>query len=164
MKELTIKELAPYLPYDIKVDLTRPFFQSKNIVLMGFTLAYNKSTNEYWVMKNGITYGLEHIKPILRPLSELTKPITHNNETFVPIERLEQGENGSTYREYSSTPNELTLSITYKLMGETFTDIVINRNSVDSTKYEYVQKLLEWHFDIFSLLENNLAIDITTLK
>lgn len=42
-------------------------------------------------------YGLspqQYITPILRPLSDLTKPITHNGETFVPIVELEKIDKG----------------------------------------------------------------------
>lgn len=37
-------------------------------------------------------------------------------------------------------------------------DFKIRENS-----YDVVQKLLEWHFDIYNLIEKDLAIDINTL-
>lgn len=85
-------------------------------------------------------------KLVLRPLSDLTKEIDVNGEKFVPIHFL--------------------VKIGYE-----------NRNKVDfdfySKKYDYHAlvsnldiyfKLLEWHFDVFSLIEQGLAVDINTLN
>jgi hypothetical protein len=32
-----------------------------------------------------------------------------------------------------------------------------------SNQYEMFQKLFEWHFDLFRLIENNLAVNINTI-
>jgi hypothetical protein len=65
--KLTIKHLAPYLPYELKI-------------LNGWgdikTLKYTHLDDE----GNGF---IRHVKPILRHLSELTKEIEHNGENFV---------------------------------------------------------------------------------
>lgn len=37
-------------------------------------------------------------------------------------------------------------------------------NDVSSMEYFHVKKLLEWHFDVFGLIESGLAIDVTTLE
>ena len=39
-----------------------------------------------------------------------------------------------------------------------------NDEFVLSNTYQEVQKLLEWHFDVFGLIEQGLAIDINTIK
>jgi hypothetical protein len=74
-------------------------------------------------------------KPILRPLSQLTQEIKHNGEKFVPAGKM------ITHGFHNSFWYEL-----------------------DKFDYRYLyamdlEKLLEWHFDIYGLLENNLAIE-----
>lgn len=71
--ELTIKELAAYLPYGLKI--INGWGDIKN-------LNYTHLDDE----NNGI---ILQIKPILYPLDFLTKEITHNGEVFVPIEKMQ---------------------------------------------------------------------------
>lgn len=71
----------------------------------------------------------------LHPLSDLTKEIEVNGEKFVPFKKLGWG-NG-------------TQVVPTILNGK------INHNES--------QQLIEWHFDIYELIEAGLAIDINTL-
>lgn len=75
--------------------------------------------------------------PILRPLSDLTKEIEVNGEKFLPIERIKKMYPSDTF---SSTANLAKWS------------------------YRIIEKLCEWHFDIFGLIEKGLAVDINTLN
>ncbi|MCP1996642.1 hypothetical protein [Flavobacterium sp. HSC-61S13] len=81
----------------------------------------------------------KYVKPVMHPLSDLAEEITHNGETFVPYDELDNYHN--------------------------FSKVNYNDIEKDPTRYPYtiVCKLLEWHFDIFGLIENNLAININTL-
>ena len=83
---------------------------------------------------------IPHIKPILRPLSDLTKPIEHNGEKFVPIERI-------------------AYSYGY--------EIQIFRNKllkpIMCEQFNIVLQLIKWHFDIALLIEKGEAIDVNTL-
>ncbi|AGO47431.1 hypothetical protein Phi19:3_gp027 [Cellulophaga phage phi19:3] len=77
-EKLELKHLAPYLPFELKIK------SGKNVVreLSEMSKAYDlprKYTHLYNVI-NGIGH-----KPILRPLSDLTKEITINGETFIPL-------------------------------------------------------------------------------
>ena len=58
--ELELKHLAPYLPYDLGIE---PIYKS---TFMG---GYNQKVLDTSILFN---YELEEIKPILRPLSDLT--------------------------------------------------------------------------------------------
>lgn len=78
----------------------------------------------------------EYFKPLLRPISQLTTEIEVNGEKFVPIERLEELYQQLGYDNYSS----------YFIMSYT-----------KRLPYEIVQFLLSLHFDIFGLLDRNLA-------
>lgn len=76
------------------------------------------------------------ITPILRPLSDLTKEIEHNGEKFVPYKRLLEAhiKDGKHYRD-----------IMYCIQPAKFYIIFM--------PYQSMQKLFEWHFNVFDLPE-----------
>lgn len=149
--KLELKHLAPYLPYGIKV--LRP--DGRTILLMK-----GLDKDSIVVDDDGIKYcGYEFTKPILRPLSDLTKEIERNGDKFVPAEKL----NPFYYRKglvdclggnrliYWSTEKQRQID-----------DGCWDNFSLKS--FEVSQKLFEWHFDVFGLIPQGLAIDINTLK
>ena len=75
---LTIKHLAPYLPYGLKMKYESKSHESiKDLTC---------SSIEYMI-------ATEHhgkFKPILRPLTDLTKEIEHNGEKFMPKKYFNQ--------------------------------------------------------------------------
>ena len=126
MEKLELKHLAGYLPYKLKLIDDKP-------KVMNAFCGHSKN----WC---SIEYAIKmQRKPILRPLSDLTKEIEVNGEKFVPLDELWKYHNFSAMR---------------------WGDI-----ETDPTRYPYtiVEKLLEWHFDIHGLIEKGLAIDINTL-
>ncbi len=96
-----------------------------------------------YLFRSGSTYisvSLNHAKLILRPLSDLTKEIEVGGERFVPA-------------------------------GKMITHGFHNPFWYELEKFDYrhlyamdLEKLFEWHFDVFGLIEAGLAIDINTLK
>ena len=82
----------------------------------------------------------DEFKPILRPLSDLNKEIDFNGDLF--------------------TPNHHP---SFKLFISNDMDWFID-NCPYFVDYLQVQKLLEWHFDVFGLIPAGLAIDTNTLK
>ncbi len=124
MEKLELKHLAPYLPYGLKM-----YYD----VLMGHTWVLDKTN------LNAIT---DKDKPILRPLSDLTKNIESNK--FL---------------------NSFSSNIVHKVFK-----LVEYENSnlyeyiLKKTPYGIIGKLFEHHFDVFGLIEKGLAIDINTLK
>lgn len=130
--KLTIEHLAPYLPFGLKVDVGQ--YSEKNVELtLGLLQGYN----------------IESIKPNLRPLSDLTKEIEHNGETFVPVVRV------------------CAFGVVTK---------IINDSDVEKLKYfisdwENKKKMPQWcyelftswHFDMDNLIEKGLAIDLNTI-
>lgn len=125
--ELELKHLAPYFPYGLNI------------------LYWNGTAKKYIGTLQVLHYETRHVlgsdkhKPILRPLSDLTKEITVNGETFVP---------------------------TYRLIKEdkSFTKDFIDVFGYEELKVSVYELLLEWHFDIFRLIPAGLAIDINTLN
>ena len=127
MNKLEIKHLAPYLPYGVRI--------TKDDWGKIFKLD-NDGTTLNCV---GIDYVLNcKAKPILRPLSDLTKEIEINGEKFVP-------------------KNMLSTSLQSLNSCE---DLIKHRIIM----FDDSQKLFEWNFDVFGLIDKNLAIDINTLN
>lgn len=87
----------------------------------------------------GIKLPSEKCLLVLLPLSDLTKEIEHNGEKFVPMDIL--------YNEFSQ-----------------YDCFEFDNINVLNNPYNQIQNLLEWHFDVYGLIEQGLAIDINTLN
>lgn len=142
--KLELKHIAPYLPYGLRFDNGRDYEKD---------YLYGIRANSYNVkMAQGGDCGyfrLEKIKPILRPLSDLTKEITVNGKTFVPLHKF-----------YSLTSVDLEL-IDLEEWREELVYLIKNNSPFQLSQFNM---LLEWHFDVFGLIERGLAIDINTIK
>ena len=184
--KLEIKHLAPYLPYGLKVYHSAFMFRSnwnenEIGVMVGATDNIQNETFDIVMIRERDKYKLQdsrnHFKPILRPLSDLTKEIEHNGEKFVPILELARLSNFCIYdnhkivekHSFGSADSEASYMFSYNKESISFE--IENWNSFEGSSFEFVsnnfelvQKLLEWYFDVFSLIEQNLAIDINTLK
>lgn len=129
---LNLEHLSPYLPYCIRVKVGKT---ERNLTAVSldspfvFVSVWKGSREREMV-------SIEEIKPILRPLSDLTKEIEHNGERFVPVVNL----------------------------GWNSYDHILKSNICTTISYEYMVKLFEWHFDVFGLIEKGLAIDLNTLN
>lgn len=167
---LQLEQLAPYLPYGLKVqyegiingnELSKHYAKNKQKngsfdmsyksleQIKGLKNGYIKKV-EFW--KNGSVYflgiksmGLKpfhkiEFKPILRPLSDLTKEIEHNGEKFVPSEKL-------AFHLFEKSDRE------YYLNG-----------GINGVPFWVSQKYFEWHFDVFGLIEKGLAINKNDIK
>lgn len=158
---LTIKHLAPYLPYDLELQIDEIYkgFKCK-LVIFNHTTSFANGVE----LKSALTFNC---KPILRPLSDLIKEIEVNGEKFVPIAELlkiKYPYRGDFKDMYASITVDYTgyPSAYYSYMATK--DIIINPNDCENLPYWIIQKLFEWHFDIFNLIPENLAIDINTLN
>ena len=135
MKEqLELKHLAPYLPYNTRaIDNFGKIKYIRGVLLNSFNALFVRLNDKDYCLN--INSG---IKPILRPLSDLTKEIEHNGEKFVPIEEWSWGR----FEEISTLKNSTLRFIQLR-------------------EYEI---LIEYHFDVSGLIDKGLAIDINTLK
>ena len=131
MSNLKLKELAPYLPYGLKA---KGYWGVRTIN----TLHKEKEHHYYaeFEEKEKRREQIWTIKPILRPLSDLTEEefsFVYENETdYESIEQL------------------------VELDAESFLTCCFS--------YAFWQSLFENHFDVFGLIEKGIAIDINTLK
>jgi len=177
--KLEIKHLAPYLPYGLRV--TKDDWN--NSLELGIHPQGNFSSNSVdcqYVLR-------VKAKPLLHPLSKLTEEIDHNGETFIPAERLcaygaegmldinhEAAYKGKYTIEKSSDEFELTNILVkptdnkYSWLHITVGDDDVSfdvyfrtvngnvRGAVLNQKMLF-DKLHEWHFDLYNLLDNGLA-------
>ena len=137
--KLTIKELAPYAPYNLKVqlgvterDLTAISCDSKYVFVTEYIGARKKQMA-----------GIESIKPLLRPLSDLTNEIEHNGEKFV-------------FSDLYFTNNKI-------IKAQNPNNCLFN-NMLNDLDYNSIQLLLRYHFDVFGLIERGLALPIKKMK
>jgi len=136
--KLELKHIAPYLPYGLKGIYNEGNEENTVIDIIGASFINDKM--HYQLKFKGGVLGLfdEDFKPILRPLSDLTKEIEVDGRKFTAAGRM----------------------ITHGF-----------HNSFWHRDFDYrylyaadLERLLEWHFDIFELIEEGLAIDINTLN
>lgn len=83
------------------------------------------------------------VKPILHPLSNLTKEIEHDGEKFVPIDVIINHP-----LSYYDDKGDALISI---------------QNYPEQLRIWTILILIEWHFNIAGLIEKGEAIDINTL-
>ena len=132
--KLELKHLAPYLPYDLEF-----YVQHAN---------GTRLNNWCMTIDTDLRIVLERQnKPILRPLSDLTKEMNHekNIVNFIPIRALQ-------------------LHNHIKIDSDGLVTDGKDEYGINWLSYESFQLLLKWHFDVFGLIEQGLAIDINTLN
>lgn len=160
--ELEFKHIAPYLPYGLKVQVAGEWIDDEESNGPRIWDVVGIADGEIITHKEGyianIENEIEDCFPILRPLSDLT-------DSEVKILFRHKAESGVTVERYcSDLAKEITITATYKMMGDAFTDFVICRNTVDNVDYWIVEILVSNHFDVFGLIEAGLAIDINTIE
>jgi len=172
MGKLELKHLAGYLPYGLKClsgvspILKNEFaweilgFEKNKDIRLGFSV---KSIRHDY--KNII--NIWPIKPILHPLSDLTKEIDVNGEKFVPLVKLAiRYANSTRYNDKIAMHNEKcycyskSSELEFRFDGW---DFLLKGQRVQQ-QFQLFERLYEWHFDIHSLIEKGLAIDINTLE
>jgi hypothetical protein len=139
----TIKEIAPYLPYDLGIKILNyksDYIGIEYSTINGFYYVNNISHFEYKGGGTGKSIG--ECKLLMRPLSDLTKPCLEDGK--IPCEEL-----------------------AVHLFDVDMQDYIINKTTkgnVNGLPFWVSQKLFEWKFDMFGLIEKGIAIDINTLN
>lgn len=163
--KLELKHLAPYLPYSLKGYV---FYTEEDFEVI--TLSLKDGIDNEVSINDWLTGYV--CKPILSPLSDLTKEIEVNGERFVPLVEIIKYLNFKFLR-YEIKDNSLDVVFDNKLQtkerfwfsnfkGTSFYCSNMNKLMYKDI-YGAINKLLEWHFDIFGLIEKGLAIDINSL-
>ncbi len=135
-------------------------------------------SSNYWIGINAVLQRQPLAKPILRPLSDLTREIEHNGKKFVPIVELcklyesdqityieIKGSNnliGLRYFDKDGTDCVFAYHIKYGAFAvHTVQDELFH---IVYNQLELFQKLFECHIDVFGLIERGKAIDINRLR
>ena len=150
MERLTTKELAPYLPYGLKV--------------IGFNNYINKDMVCDLTDRNLWTHIESQSKPLLRPLSSLTEEEEWKRKL---LSFLSDGrsDNYDSSIEIRTKPNQITFKIRmYYYRGlnnsELFEYTVYKDLDKRFTKYSLIEWAIENHFDVFGLIDRGLALPI----
>ena len=145
MKTLKIEHLSPYLPYNLRF---KSYGKEWEMTELRTTGQYKVWACAYWCDKAlayipdinargnsiGTGFKFKDIKLILHPLSDLMKEIEHNGEKFIPSKRIFEEGYGSYTLSYA-------------------------KDHIEGISFGFMQRLIEWHFDVFGLIEQGLAIE-----
>lgn len=145
MKKLTLEHLAGYLPYGLKV-----WHTDWNCEL---TMNATGSGSDNLSIEDVPEYA----KPILRPLSDMTKLINYGLSSCIFIELFEIGDTDGFIYEFDHGNIKLLKQIASISLHN-------SANDINYLPYPVVQMMREYHFDTHGLIEKGLAIDINTLK
>lgn len=85
-------------------------------------------------------------KILVRPMEDFNKEINHNNEKFIPRERI--------VKEFNMSVLELCM------IAENITN---HQFILRTVSWLVVDKLLEWHFDVFDLINQNYAKNLNEI-
>lgn len=163
MDKLELKHIAPYLPYKLKFKTQ----QNYNF--------YGVRTDVKYLILEGIKgdminfigmwgfYSLHDFKPILRPLSDLTNKINYNDKIIIPVIKIAEdfGIKNCKIRTDNTFIHSDNINV-YNSKDDNACEFWMSTNI--SNQYWFVMsRLFEFHFDVFGLIEKDLAIDINTL-
>lgn len=133
---LELKHLSPYLPYRLKIKCHEEHED-----------ALGDDCHVIEMFAENMCTCLDDpfpstFKPILRPLSDLTKEIEIDGKKFIPRELLMGG------------------------MSESYVSGLHKYDCILAQALTYLswQQLFEWHFDVFGLIPAGLAININDIK
>jgi hypothetical protein len=168
-EKLTFENLAPYLPYGLIAEMIMykcDYVGKKYDIIKGVE-QWSKNGDWCLLTEGGSKPPLDKIKPILRPLSDLTKEIEVDGEKFVPLIEL--------CKIY--LPDECRLGVPYTCNGYTITYggltfgytreegfCVSDKDYHDLNQLTLFKKLYKWHFDLEGLIEKGLAISYNEIK
>jgi len=145
--------MAMSLPYEIYAELLdyRCDFVGKQYDKITAFKQWSKC-GDLWSIDtiSGAKSSLARVKPIIHPLSDLTKEIEHNGEKFVPIRMLKNTHGIEYLKKYlreQDNPN---------ILGKHFNPYEL--------KFGALSKLIKLHFDVASLIEKGKAIDVNSLE
>lgn len=141
--------LCSYLPHRLNMAIPKGYrFSGFKTDAKYLRLDGLKSNGYLSLSGTDCYYPIEHFKLILRPLSDLTKPIEYNGDKFVPMDNINKKSGDKlTHQEWVY-----------------FTETIYNKKGYDNIQHWIYQDLIKWHFDVFSLIDNNLAININDIK
>lgn len=154
-KEL-FKELCPRLVHGVKY-----MKMSDHNSLIKIEKLYSVSPMGCYGEGDIAPWGFNKVQPILRPLSDLTNPITQDGKTFVPIDVIGKLVNpNAEYVGENKFESGYCWSFHYKDGHPLFH---VSKN-MWATSNIVVEWLREHHFDIRDFIKKGRAINVNDLK
>jgi len=174
MKKLEIKHLSAYLAHDLKCfaigEIVNETECSENPTPKTFLL-HGLVNNKVSILgREKHMVELDEVFPILRPMSDLSKIINHKGEEFIPLGRLHYkyvltaSGKRNTKAKYSYHEENGIVGTWTGNGAEGRFGVSINLNNIFNCNYKMIQWLISWHFDVFGLINDEIAIDINTLS
>lgn len=156
--ELELKHIAPYLPYGLKI-VQGGTLQAPDAISIVMNCESCQQVVNHW------------FTPILRPISNLTMLLERGTKKIVPLNFL------LTLIGVDESDAAYSL-LNVKMISTSWKDNTFFYNQIDRSFYwinredmlpvknqlDLFQELFAWHFDVFGLIEQGLAIDINTLS
>jgi len=151
--ELELKHITPYLPYELKVDYNGKVWYTDSVILYNRVVLLNEDAST--------SASICEVKPILRPLSSMTKEEAYKfgvllmGEADMEDKNIGVGEMvlmGSIYPSimYQDKENEdYSVMIRFGSTGI---------SGVYLIPYDAYEWLFKHHFDVFGLISKELAI------
>ena len=150
---MELKQLAGYLPYGLKGICTEEFTGIETV----YGISYYKDSSDIYLITSFDDLDIEYFKPILRPLSDLTKEINYGLSTYAFTYLFEIGDCDGCVFEFEHGNIKTIKALENISKYNSYNDINYLPNAVVNMMYEH-------HFDVFGLIEQGLAIDINTLN
>lgn len=173
MNKLTIDLLTPYLTHELKCEVKGQdgkIYTDCELISIATKSGYEHldflDANDDMIAELCMIH-VEDVKPLLRPLSDLTKEIEHNGEKFVAGLMLVDPDKKDWgkmvceyYRPFRGMETEY-IRVVHEELGEI---IAINPKNAGHLPYNIFKHLLALHFDVFGLIPQGLAIDLNSIK
>lgn len=134
--KLELKHLAPYLPYGLKIQGTTHGEIAELSCCTETSVNITSRTFQY-----GMWADIFEVKPILRPLSDLTRE-----------DLIEDLGTETSCLDWTTSEREHWIKFYSR------------EHWINNLPYLIYSHLLKHHFDVFGLIEAELAIDINTLN
>lgn len=166
-REITLQELAAYLPWGVmmhrSIERVRLSGLHDDWSKGGVQVIYLSQHHESFHKHGGKsasgfteTYPLNYVghcqfKPLLRPLSDLTREITHEGTKVVLLDWINE-----------NTPLRVIMAVDSSGKSCLWCENV-QSSHFNAWPYSLHKILASFHFDIFGLIPDGLAIDINTI-
>lgn len=154
------KEIMPYLAYGLQGICIKKYSMGE-----GFWTILNE---RYTYETRYVDIQLTHFKPIFRPMSDLINPCLEGGK--IPALELVNELIRLGIKEDIAPSIPFNVKAVNKPFGKllkvTKIDqwyLLISFSEPNRISHLLYQKLIEWHFDVFGLIEKDEAIDINTI-
>lgn len=169
MEKLELKHISPYLPYGLKVKW------GTRVIKMNT----GQGSSRHWIGISSLLkwYNSEMIeKPtiLLRPLSDLVKPMPSGEIPLVELAKIEGVISGNGEYEITIKDDTAILNVGFFVFEVDIDNdagfcVYTNRGNQEvdlpvSNQVKLWEYLFANHFDVYSLIPDNLAVDINSIE